>query len=158
MGPLYMFVLNDLLNWLWCLCIVSEINPLEGTPYAFIFKNQHGHSLFNWLVFTFVWGYMAGINGLAGHELIHRRSPMNKFLGMFTYTKVLYSHFLLEHSNGHHRNVATGEDPATAIQGESLYRFVVRSAVGGHVNTYQREISRITAEFEDCNCNAKPDS
>ena len=145
-----MFVLNDFLNWMWCLCIVSEINPLRDTAYGFLFENRHGHSLFNWLVFTFVWGYMAGINGLAGHELIHRRDPFNKLIGMFAFTKILYSHFLLEHANGHHRNVATQEDPATALHGETLYSFAVRSAIGGHVNTYKREVNRITAEFEDC--------
>ena len=150
MGPLYMFVLNDTLNWLWCLCIVGEINPLRDTYFDYLFENKHGHSLFNWMVFTFVWGYMAGVNGLAGHELIHKRDPFNKFLGMFTYTKVFYSHFLLEHSNGHHRNIATRDDPATAEHGESLYSFMVKSFIGGHAGTYEREVERITAEFEDC--------
>ena len=93
---------------------------------------------------------MAGVNGLAGHELIHKRDPLNKSLGMFTFSKILYSHFLLEHSNGHHRHVATVEDPATAIQGESFYYFAIRSAIGGHVNTYKREVKRIITEFEDC--------
>ena len=93
---------------------------------------------------------MAGVNGLAGHELIHKRDPFHKFLGMFTYTKVLYSHFLLEHCNGHHRNIATRDDPATAEHGESLYSFIFRSAIGGHANTYNREIERINAEIEDC--------
>ena len=93
---------------------------------------------------------MAGINGLAGHELIHRRDPFNKTIGMLTFTKIFYSHFLLEHSNGHHRNVATHDDPATALHDESLYRFVVRASIGGHVNTFKREVNRITAEFEDC--------
>ena len=150
MGPLYMFAFNDFLNWIWCLCIVSEINPMENTNYSFLFENKHGNTIFNWLVFTFVWGYMAGINGLAGHELIHRRDPFNKTIGMFTFTKIFYSHFLLEHSNGHHRDVASPDDPATALYDESLYRFIVRSSIGGHVNTYKREVRRIRAEFEDC--------
>ena len=150
MGPLYMFAFNDFLNWIWCLCIVSGINPLSDTDYSFIFENNHGNTVFNWLVFTFVWGYMAGINGLAGHELIHRRDPFNKTIGMLTFTKIFYSHFLLEHSNGHHRNVATTEDPATSLRDESLYKFVVRASIGGHVETYKREVKRITAEFEDC--------
>ena len=114
MLPVYAFVINDTLIWLWCLHIAGGVNPLEGTQFAWIFENRHGESLFNWAVFTFVWGYMAGINGLAGHELIHRREGVNKAAGMWTYTKIFYSHFALEHGSGHHRNVATPEDPATS--------------------------------------------
>jgi alkane 1-monooxygenase len=90
---------------------------------------------------------MAGVNGLAGHELIHKKSALDKAIGMITYTKILYSHFLLEHSSGHHRNVATSEDPATAKKGEDFYSFAVRSAVGGHINTYNREYSRLQTKY-----------
>lgn len=41
-GPLYVFVLNDLLTWLWCLCLVSDYNPLAHTSYSFLFENKHG--------------------------------------------------------------------------------------------------------------------
>ena len=92
---------------------------------------------------------MAGVNGLAGHELIHRREPYNKAIGMFTFSKVLYSHFLLEHNSGHHRNVATPEDSATARVGEDFYSFTIRSAVGGHMNTWHREINRIQTKYND---------
>lgn len=92
---------------------------------------------------------MAGVDGLAGHELIHKRAAVDKGLGMVTYSKILYSHFLLEHSAGHHRHVATPEDPATAKKGENFYSFAVRSAVGGHVATWQRETSRLQTKY-DC--------
>jgi len=77
---------------------------------------------------------------LAGHELIHKRRDFDKGLGMFTFTKILYSHFLLEHSAGHHRNVATPEDSATARKGENFFKFTVRSAMGGITNTWKREV------------------
>lgn len=90
---------------------------------------------------------MAGVNGLAGHELIHRKEPLNKGLGMFTFSKIFYSHFLLEHSAGHHRNVATPEDSATARKDETFYAFALRSAIGGHINTFNREVSRIQLKY-----------
>lgn len=90
---------------------------------------------------------MAGVNGLAGHELIHRREAYNKVIGTFTFSKVLYSHFLLEHNSGHHRNVATPEDSATARVGENFYSFMIRSAVGGQNNTWHREQSRIYMKY-----------
>lgn len=144
-----MFLLNDLLTWLWCLCLISDKNPFANTDFSYLFENKHGSTITSWFVFTFVWGYMAGVNGLAGHELIHKKDPINKMLGMFTYSKILYSHFLLEHSNGHHRNIATPEDSATARKNENFYSFAIRSAIGGHYNTLVREIDRIQQEHKD---------
>lgn len=143
MLPVYAFVLNDTLNWLWCLCLVGGVNPLSGSQYAWIFENRHGDGVLNWIVFTFVWGYMAGLNGLAGHELIHKREVVNKAIGMLPFTKMFYSHFILEHSSGHHRNVATGDDPATARLGDSFYRFFPKSVYGGLKGTHLREVERI---------------
>jgi len=64
---------------------------------------------------------MACINGLVGHELIHKKQAIHKFMGTFTYTKMLYSHFVYEHNAGHHKFVATPEDPATAAKGMTFY-------------------------------------
>ena len=86
-----------------------------------------------------MWGYLSGVNGLAGHELIHKRNDFDKYLGMTTYTKMLYSHFFLEHGSGHHRNVATPDDAATARKGENFYCFAVRSALLGVYKTWERE-------------------
>ena len=92
---------------------------------------------------------MGGVNGLAGHELIHKRQVHNKLLGLWTYSKMLYSHFSLEHGSGHHRNVATPEDPATAKQGETFYEFFTRTVSGGFRETYLREVDRIEAEYAE---------
>lgn len=62
---------------------------------------------------------------------------------MSTYSKILYSHFLLEHGSGHHRHIATPHDPATANKGENFFTFCIRSAVGGHLCTWERETSRL---------------
>lgn len=151
-----MFLLNDFMTWIWCLCVVGGLNPLAETDYAFLFESKHGDSLGSWFVFTFVWGYMAGVNGLAGHELIHKKDPINKMLGMLTYSKILYSHFLLEHSNGHHRNIATPEDSATAMKNENFYTFAVRSALGGQQHVYEREVARIESEHKEFNDDEEP--
>lgn len=116
MGPLYAFVAIDAATWVWAMCVVSRVYP-SFMP-EWIFDDKICKSLGGFALFTFVWGYMGGVNGLAGHELIHRREAHNKALGMFTYTKILYSHFVLEHGSGHHRNVATPDDSATALKGE----------------------------------------
>lgn len=145
MGPVYMFVAFDCLTWVWCLATVSGFTS-SWLPEG-LFEDKITHTYSGFVLFTFVWGYMAGVNGLAGHELIHKREAYNKGLGMFTYSKILYSHFLLEHSSGHHRNIATPEDSATARLSENFYSFAVRSAVGGHVNTWEREVSRLQSKY-----------
>jgi Fatty acid desaturase len=145
--PLYIFILCDCLTWIWGLCVVSGVYPNWMYNADEIFRDRICESLAGFWLFIFVWGYMAGVNCLAGHELIHRREPYNKAIGMFTFTKVLYSHFLLEHNSGHHRNVATPEDPATAKIGEDFYSFTLRSASGGFINTWRREVNRIQTKY-----------
>jgi len=94
---------------------------------------------------------MGGINGLCGHELIHKRNPIHKFVGTVTYSKILYSHFALEHGGGHHRNIATPVDPATAKKGENFYTFALRSAYGGFVGSWRRERNRLVRKVEGHN-------
>ena len=42
----------------------------------------------------------------------------------------MYGHFWIEHNRGHHRDVATPEDPASARMGESIYKFALREIPG----------------------------
>lgn len=49
----------------------------------------------------------------------------------------------MEHISGHHKKLATIEDPATPVLGDNLYGFALRSAVVGYVNTVKREFERI---------------
>ena len=149
MLPLYSFAFVDTVNWLWCLCLVANLNPARDTCLEFLFENRHGDGLGNWLVFTFVWGYMAGLNGLAGHELIHKREQINKLVGLSTYTKIFYSHFVLEHSSGHHRNIGTNEDPVSARQGQTFYEFFPQAVYGSLLKTHEREMERINIEYAE---------
>ena len=57
-------------------------------------------------------------------------------------TSVTYPHFCVEHVEGHHRNVGTPADPATARLGESVYRFVPRSVLGGLASAWRIERRR----------------
>jgi len=149
MGPLYLYVLLDTLTWIWCMCVVSQTYP-SWMP-ARIFEDKITHTMGGFILFTFVWGYMSGVGGLAGHELIHKKTFHDKALGMFTFSKILYSHFLLEHGSGHHRNVATPNDSATARKGENFLTFAFRSASGGHINTWNREIERLQLKYDVIN-------
>jgi alkane 1-monooxygenase len=53
--------------------------------------------------------------------------------------KNLYMHFSYEHLYGHHRRVATPEDPASAEQGIDLYSFFWRSFTGSYKSVYNMQ-------------------
>ena len=49
----------------------------------------------------------------------------------------------MEHISGHHKHLATPDDPATPAMGSSLYTFWVKSAVWGFYKTAERETARV---------------
>lgn len=83
-------------------------------------------------------GIMCGVIGInVGHELGHRRLKFDQFLAKILLSTSLYVHFFTEHNYGHHKNVATPEDPATARYGESLYRFWLRSIIFSYISAWK---------------------
>jgi len=77
-----------------------------------------------------------------GHELGHRANRLEQFLGETALLISLENHFLPYHNLGHHRNVATPEDPATACRNEPVYTFWFRSQFGSYLQAWQFEINK----------------
>jgi alkane 1-monooxygenase len=77
------------------------------------------------------------------HELLHRKSKIDKVMAEIMMVSVIYPHFCIEHLYGHHRYAATAEDPATSRYGETLYAFLPRSIFGGMFHAWQWEIARL---------------
>ena len=94
-------------------------------------------------MFSFVIGFFTSFAGTAGHELIHKRDPINKIIGTMTFTKYFYSHFLDEHVQGHHRMMGTPEDSNSSRKNESLWVFILREIYMSHTNSWNREVRRI---------------
>ena len=72
----------------------------------------------------------SGIN--VAHELGHKDGSGFKLAAVVLLIPSLYTHFYIEHNRGHHKNVATPEDPATAGKGEILYVFWIKSLYGSY--------------------------
>jgi len=90
-------------------------------------------------------GITGGVNGITvAHELVHRSSRLDRVLGGVLLALVSYLHWAIEHVAGHHRRVATPEDPATARLGETLPAFMVRSVCRGFQSAWQIESARNT--------------
>jgi alkane 1-monooxygenase len=89
-------------------------------------------------------GVNAGTNGIVvAHELIHRKNFILRALGILNLIQVNYGHFYIEHIKGHHKYVGTQADPATAMYGESLYKFVMRTIPGQFISAFSLEQKRL---------------
>ncbi|NNC82781.1 MAG: alkane 1-monooxygenase [Flavobacteriales bacterium] len=89
-------------------------------------------------------GLMCGVIGInVGHELGHRSPGWDHFLGEVLMLTSLENHFIPYHNNGHHLNVATPSDPATARRNEPVYSFWIRSHIGSYIQAWELEAARL---------------
>ncbi len=84
-----------------------------------------------------------GIGITIAHELVHRSSKSEQWLGRILLLSVLYMHFAIEHVRGHHATVATEEDPASARKGQSFYAFLFPSIFGQYISAWHLEAERL---------------
>lgn len=103
--------------------------PLTLVTDAFIARDMKVHNVLGMSVAVGIYAAVTGI--LVAHEFMHRSSRLSWHTAEFLMTLTCYTHFCVEHVFGHHRRVATPEDPATARRGENVWSFVVRSVTGG---------------------------
>jgi alkane 1-monooxygenase len=89
-------------------------------------------------------GIVAGANGInVAHELGHRSNKAEQWLAQLMLLPTLYLHFFVEHNRGHHKNVATDADPASARLGEWVFPFWLRSIAGGWLSAWKLEQERL---------------
>ncbi len=104
---------------------------------------QHAGAPWVWLGLILSVG---GINGVAintAHELGHKHPRWERWLARVALAPVGYGHFYVEHNRGHHRRVATFEDPASARLGESFWAFWPRTVFGGIRSAWALERARL---------------
>jgi len=83
-------------------------------------------------------GLMCGVFGInVAHELGHRSRPYEKVMAKMMLSTSLYMHFFIEHNRGHHRNVGTPEDAASARPGEDVYSFYLRTLTGSFASAWR---------------------
>lgn len=90
-------------------------------------------------------GLMFGAVGtVIGHELTHRTwSKPAMITGRWLLALTADASFAIEHVYGHHVNVATKADPATARRGENAWWFVLRSTVQSYLHAWKLERERL---------------
>lgn len=118
---------------------------LYGIVGAYLYRvGQNTLDQFEYLGLTLGVGIVVGACGInVAHELGHRKDRFNQTLSKWMLLPALYQHFFIEHNRGHHKNVATPLDPATARYGENLYAFWVRSILNSWLHAWKLEFGRL---------------
>ena len=86
------------------------------------------------------------VNGLAintGHEIGHKTNALERWFAKTVLAVVGYGHFMIEHNRGHHKDVATPEDPASSRMGEDIYSFACREIPGAMRRAWASEATRL---------------
>ena len=86
-------------------------------------------------------GILLATNAInVGHELGHRKPLIERCMSKLLYLPCLYMHFYIEHNFGHHNNVATPKDPATAKFNQTVYSFWFTSVIGQYISAWRLQL------------------
>ncbi len=111
--------------------------------YLYILENET-LSTFEYLGLSLSTGIIVGTCGInVAHELGHRSTKGEQLLAKWMLLPALYQHFFIEHNRGHHKNVATDADPASAKKGDIVYAFWLRSVTGSWLSAWHLERERL---------------
>lgn len=130
---------------------LSDSDPLNFGQFIIlttsfdIFSARAATEFWHFIVAVFFVGLMVStVSTVTGHELVHRTwSPVSVSVGRWLLAFSFDANFSIEHVYGHHRYVATLEDPATAPRGRNVYQHIVISTVKGNISAWRIEVSRL---------------
>lgn len=131
---------NSYYNWILYLML-----PIHFLVFTLLVAYMVTQPLAWWMqvMLLMTLGVFGGLAVNLGHELGHKKSRLDKNLAKLALATGAYGHFNIEHNAGHHRDVATPEDTASAKMGESIYRFVLREFPGGLRRAWRIETARL---------------
>ncbi|WP_282042178.1 alkane 1-monooxygenase [Winogradskyella flava] len=104
---------------------------------ALVLVSNETLATYEFIGLIFSVGIVLGVNGInVAHELGHRQTTNERFLGKALLLPSFYMHFYIEHNYGHHLHAATPEDPATARYNQSVYSFWFTSTIRQYFNAW----------------------
>ena len=120
--------------------ILYIIVPLQFIALYFFLKNISDPTLawYDTAGRIGVMGLLCGVFGInVGHELGHRVNVFEQTMAKMLLLSSLYMHFFIEHNKGHHKRVATPEDPSSARLGEWIFTFYFRTVIFSYLNAWK---------------------
>lgn len=114
--------------------------------WSFSYLQRHDLGILQFILFAFTISHVNGEGFLISHELFHKNNLLFKALGTLDLIKSLNMWFYFEHVYGHHKYVATPEDPATAKLNQKLSDFAWQSIKGSFQKSWSREVALLKKE------------
>ena len=109
--------------------------------YGFFKVYNNDYSTFEMAGICLSGGILLATNGInVAHELCHRKKYFERAIGKALFLPCLYMHFYIEHNFGHHVNVGTPEDGATAKYKQNVYSFWVTSVSKQYLDAWKKQI------------------
>lgn len=126
---------NKVYDWMLYLIVPMQFLAL------YVFLNRLQQPNLYWLDIAghvVAMGLLCGIFGInVGHELGHRVNIWEQRMAKALLLSSLYMHFFIEHNKGHHKNVATPDDPASSRLNEPIYSFYFRTIWYSYLSAWQ---------------------
>lgn len=129
--------------------LVYSVVPLQYAIMFFFLNRVSDESLRWWEILGMIsaFGISCGVLGInAAHELGHRSTWYEQLMSKMLLLTTLYMHFFIEHNRGHHKNVSTDEDPASARYGETVYAFFIRSVRDSWLSAWRLQMEQLRKE------------
>ena len=131
LSPFYRYMVHGLLPIIYATWLIGAwYAATQDLPWA----------AYGALAVAHGWGLGFAIN--SGHETGHKTDKLSKWVALLMLAPGFYGHFRLEHNQGHHSDVATPKDSATARFGESYYSFMLREYLGTWKRAWRIETKR----------------
>ena len=92
---------------------------------------------------VFVLSVVAQASFITGHELIHRRSVIERRIGEFILASVSYPHYASEHVYVHHALACTPGDPGSAPKGVSFWGYLPQEIKSNLLGAWRFERDRL---------------
>jgi alkane 1-monooxygenase len=138
---------NRLKNKLYNVLLFLNVPIVFGCLYfSFALVKTKDLSHFELIGIILSLGIILGSNGInVAHELGHRKQLFERILGKLLLIPSHYTHFFIEHNNGHHLDVSTPEDPSTAKYNQNLYAFWIQTVTGTYKKAWkiQKKLNRL---------------
>ena len=122
-------------------CVPIHLAAVVYAGWVFATVEMSLFAQFGWIVSIGVVGGIMAIN--IGHELIHKDTKLETWVGGLALSSVTYAGFKVEHIMGHHVHVSTPEDASSSRYNQSVYAFLLQAFPRNFLNAWKLEAKKL---------------
>ncbi|TDT37811.1 alkane 1-monooxygenase [Halospina denitrificans] len=122
-------------------CVPIHLAVIVYAGWAFATVEMSLVAQFGWILSIGVVGGIMAIN--IGHELIHKDTKLETWVGGLALASVTYAGFKVEHIMGHHVHVSTPEDASSSRYNQGVYAFLAQAFPRNFMNAWKLEAKKL---------------